>query len=78
MVVDDLVLSVSTANHFHSSRNRLWIPSTIKIIPSKCDFQKTRIQSIALEIGSKLRKIITERLSVTNLEFFTFAGSVEV
>jgi hypothetical protein len=25
-----------------------------------------------------LRKIITERLSVTNLEFFTFAGSVEV
>jgi hypothetical protein len=35
IVVDGLVLPVSTASHFRCSDNRLWIPSTTKIIPSK-------------------------------------------
>jgi hypothetical protein len=34
-VIDGLVLPVSTAPHFHSFGNWLWIPSTIEIIRSE-------------------------------------------
>jgi hypothetical protein len=78
IVVDGLVLPVSTSPHFPSSGNRLWIPSTIAIIPSKCVPEQTHIKSIMFEIGSKLRSIQTETFSGTFLEFIIFPNSVEV
>jgi hypothetical protein len=44
IVVDDLVLPVSTAAHFPFSVIRFWIPSTIEMIPSKWISQQPSIK----------------------------------
>jgi hypothetical protein len=78
IVVNGRVRLISKAAHFHSSGNRLWIPSTIKIIPSKWTCEEAHIQSLSFEIGSKLRKIGNESFSETGLQFLTVPFSIEV
>jgi hypothetical protein len=76
IVVDGLVLSVSTAAPFRSSGNRVWIPSTTEIIPFDWISHQTHIKSIAFEIGSKLKKIQEKAFCGTDLTFFTFSRSI--
>jgi hypothetical protein len=77
IVIDGVILSVSTSHHFPSLGNRLWIPSTIEIIRSKWVCEQTDINPISFKIGCQFSEFASESFSRTYLKFFTFPWPVE-
>jgi hypothetical protein len=78
IVIDGLILSVSSIGSSHFIVDRLWLPSGIKLICSRNVYKNESIKSIVIENVSKLEKINSEAFQKTALNFFTIPSSVEV
>jgi hypothetical protein len=62
----------------HFCVNRLWLPSPIKIISSKCFYENESINSIVIENLSELEGIDSEAFQKLDLKFSAIPDSVEV
>jgi hypothetical protein len=76
IVIDGLIQWVSTIGASHLNINRLWLPSSIKFIPSNCVYENKTIKSIVIENMSKLEGIESEAFQNTNLKFIAIPNSV--
>jgi uncharacterized protein YuzB (UPF0349 family) len=74
IVIDGQIQCVSTVGPSDFIVNRLWFPSSIKLISSKAIYEN---ESIVIENLSKLERIESEAFRKTSLNFFSVPHSVK-
>jgi hypothetical protein len=78
IVVDGVILYVSSITSGNFFGFRLWLPSGIESIASKCFSCIQQLKSVVIETGSRLSRIELLSFMKSNLEFVFIPGSVEV
>jgi hypothetical protein len=78
IVIDGLIVCVSTTGHSHSIGTRLWLPSLITFIASESVSENESIPLVVIEHKSKLERIEWKVFQKTGLKFVTVPASVEV
>jgi hypothetical protein len=78
IVVDGIIISVSTVVHRSFSVTKLWLPSSTKFINSDQIYQREALKSVVFENVAILKSIGVKSFSGTSLKFFIVPASVEM